>query len=481
MIVVRSGVVAGIEGFLIDVEVDVRPGLPGFEIVGLPSKTVRESRERVRSALRNSGFKFPAQKVIVNLAPAHYPKDGALFDLPIALGILAHQGMLPAVAFQNAIFAGELSLSGKLKGIKGVLSLAKLAADCDYQIILPQANHEEAALIPENHYLLASSLHHLLDLLTGKATPPKYQTHTVSVPDTFQGSEIKGQAQAKRALEIAAHGRHHIMLIGPPGVGKTLLATNARHLLPPPNHSEVLTINKIYEAAGFFGHEGGLLTERPLRVPHHSISQAALVGSRKGKPGEITLAHFGILLLDEFPEFNQGALQGLREPLDHKQVQISRAEHTFTYPADFWLIATANPCPCGYLGSSIRTCTCSGHDLNRYRRKLRGPLLDRFEVFAYLSPLSEHELRQKTNPWPDANVTKGNHRQGAPPAMDVSGDAIEFLHLAQENLELSVRGFENARRLAVTIAHLDGATSVSRAHMAEALQYRFESYHDFFV
>ena len=474
MILVHSGVVAGIEGFPIDVEVDVRPGLPGFEIVGLPSKTVRESRERVRSALRNSGFKFPAQKVIVNLAPAHYPKDGALFDLPIALGILAHQGVLPPQVFQNAIFVGELSLGGTLKRISGVLSLAKLASQRNWQIILPRENEAEAALVQGNHYLLASSLNNVLDLVTGRI-PPQMPSAKRPIPvEVFQGTEIKGQAQAKRALEIAAHGGHHIMLVGPPGVGKTLLAKNARHLLPPPSHEEILVINKVYEAASLMGSRSSLLTERPFRAPHHSISQAALVGSRNGRPGEITLAHSGVLLLDEFPEFNQGALQGLREPLDHKAVQISKAEHTLTYPADFWMIATANPCPCGYLGSEVRLCTCNSRDLNRYRRKLRGPLLDRFDIFAYLSPLSDQELRQKASPWPQTPRAKGHGHPEDTTTM--SAEALEFLHQAQKKLGLSVRGFENTRRLASTIAHLDGARSISQTHVAEALQYRFESH-----
>lgn len=474
MILVQSGVVAGIEGFPIDVEVDVRPGLPGFEIVGLPSKTVRESRERVRSALRNSGFKFPAQKVIVNLAPAHYPKDGALFDLPIALGILAHQGVLPPQVFKNAMFAGELSLSGTLKRISGVLSLAKLASQRNWQIILPRENEVEAALIPGKHYLLASSLHNVLDLVTGRIPPQKCSPGKRIVRKAFQGAEIKGQAQAKRALEIAAHGRHHIMLLGPPGVGKTLLAKTARYLLPPPTHEEILVINKVYEAAGLMDSRSPLLTERPFRVHHHSISQAALVGSRSGRPGEITLAHSGVLLLDEFPEFNQGALQGLREPLDHKEVQISRAEHTLTYPADFWMIATANPCPCGYLGSEVRLCTCNSRDVNRYRRKLRGPLLDRFDVFAYLSPLSEQELRQRTIPWPPIQRAEGHRHPEEAPTM--SEDALDFLHQVQKKLELSVRGFENTRRLSRTIARLDGASIIRQTHMAEALQYRFESH-----
>lgn len=485
MIVVQSGVVAGIEGLLIDVEVDVRPGLPGFEIVGLPSKTVRESRERVRSALRNSGFKFPAQKVIVNLAPAHYPKDGALFDLPIALGILAHQGILPTHVFDHAIFAGELSLNGNLKRVSGVLSLAELAARRNCQIVLPKENEAEAALVVGDHCLLSPSLNDLLEVLQGRRKRPSTVAPRGLASQVFHPKEIKGQAQAKRALELAAHGGHHIMLIGPPGVGKTMLASTARYLLSPPTHEEILVINKIHEAASPGASRTSPLTERPFRVPHHSISQAALIGSKNGRPGEITLAHCGILLLDEFPEFNQGALQGLREPLDHKEVQISRAEHVLTFPADFWLIATANPCPCGYLGSSIRTCTCSGRDLNRYRRKLRGPLLDRFEMFTYLSPLSEAELRQKTIPWPEKRTqgTKGHlsHKQNTRQASRISPEALDFLHRAQESMELSVRGFENTRRLAGTIASFDGADVISPKHMGEALQYRFESYRDVFI
>ena len=479
MILVQSGVVAGIEGFLIDVEVDVRPGLPGFEIVGLPSKTVRESRERVRSALRNAGFKFPAQKVIVNLAPAHYPKDGALFDVPIALGVLAHQGVVPERVFQDVIIAGELSLSGKIKRISGVLSLAQLAADCGFQIILPLENRQEASLVERDHIHLVDSLGHLLSHLTGKAKTAQYPPSRPQASKGLPKITIKGQAQAKRALEIASLGRHHIMLLGPPGVGKTLLATHARGLLPAPSYEEILTINKVYEAAGLIGTKSAPMTERPLRAPHHSISQAGLIGSKKGKPGEITLAHLGVLLLDEFPEFNQGALQGLREPLDNKQVQISRAGYTLVYPADFWLIATANPCPCGYLGSSIRMCTCSGRDLNRYGRKLRGPLLDRLEIFAPLTPLSEQELRENPPSWPQKPADRKN--PGGPQNPRLSKAAEDFLHQAQERLALSVRGFASTRKIAGTIARLEGAPSITHAHMAEALQYRFESQRGLFL
>lgn len=473
MILVHSGVVAGIEGFLIEVEVDVRPGLPGFEIVGLPSKTVRESRERVRSALRNSGFKFPAQKVIVNLAPAHYPKDGAFFDLPIALGILASQGHLDPAMLRQRIFAGELSLNGSLKRINGTLSLTELAQEHGCQLVIPEANSQEASLMGSGNLVLTPSLSHLVHFLKGKTAAPPIPKAAPPQPPVLTGKLIKGQAHAKRALEIAAAGRHHIMLLGPPGVGKTLLATQARGLLPPLSRAEMLTLTKIYEAAGLITGHSPPITERPLRSPHHSVSQAGLIGSRNGRPGEITLAHLGILLLDEFPEFSHNALQGLREPLDQKEVHISRAEHSLTYPADFWLIATANPCPCGYLGSSVRFCHCTSQDLNRYQRKLRGPLLDRIELFCYLTPLSEKELQEKTIPWPQSSKGIENRTNSNTP--EINAAARQFLYKAQESLGLSVRGLENMLRIATTIAKLDGAPSVDEPQVAEALQYRLDT------
>lgn len=475
MIVIKSGVAMGIEGLLIDVEVDVRPGLPGFEIVGLPSKTVKESRERVRSALRNSGFKFPGQKVIVNLAPAHYRKDGALFDLPIALGILAHEGIIKPKSLESSIFAGELSLSGELKSVPGILSLAELAYKSKFCLVLPLSNSKETRLLERNDFIFSSSLAELIPILNGNIKPKRNSYLNITPPTQTSLPLVKGQNQAKRALEIAARGRHHIMLIGPPGVGKTLLASNAIHLLPPPTHKEIVTLNKIYEAAKLLDAQGQIIFERPLRTPHHSVSQSALIGGKSGKPGEITLAHLGILLLDEFPEFNQATLQSLREPLDNRVISISRAEHTLTYPADFWMIATANPCPCGYYGSSLRLCTCNTRDLNRYARKFRGPLLDRFDLFCHLNSLSEKELKQKANPWPETTkgITTTTNK------MKISEKAMDFLYHAQKTLHLSVRGFNSTFKVAKTIASLDNFNEVTIEHMAEALQYRFENNEQF--
>lgn len=473
MISVHSGGLMGVVGFPITVEVDIRPGLPGFEIVGLPSASVKESRERVRSAMRNSGFQFPPQKVVVNLAPADARKDGSLFDLAIALGVLAHQGLVPPQALAETLIAGELSLGGGVRPVAGAVQLAALAKDMGLRLMFPQANTAQAVSVQGVEYLPVASLKEAVLILQGKLKPH------CEKPTPFAGERhsppeqpIVGQQLAKRALMVAAAGRHHILLMGPPGVGKTLLAGAAAALLPPLTEQEAVEVTAIYSAAGL--ETAGLIRKRPVRQPHHSISRAALIGGgATPRPGEISLAHRGLLILDELPEFSTDALQALREPPDQKQAHLSRTGYNVAFPADCWIVATANPCPCGYLGSATRECRCSSGDLHRYQRKLRGPLLDRFDMFCLLGDVGMDELAgAEPEPW--NTVTEPLPYRAPEQDMPLGPEAAALLAQAKARLRLSMRSYHKTERVARTIATLSGSKAVKPVHVAEALQYRYQ-------
>lgn len=473
MIRVLSGCLLGVEGFPIDVEVDVRPGLPGFEIVGLPSASVKESRARVRSAVRNSGYQFPTKKVVVNLAPADAKKDGSLFDLAIALAILVHQGELPSQNLRNMLIAGELSLGGEIRPISGVLALARLARQHGWSIVVPSGNAEQAAFINDLKVIPVNTLREAVEILNGRnycarITPPKYEGFA---HEPVQ-EQIKGQQTAKRALQIAAAGRHHILLVGPPGVGKTLLARTAPALLPPMTKDEAIEVTAIYSAAGMA--DTSLIQYRPVRIPHHSATRTAVLGGgAHPRPGEISLAHRGLLILDELPEFSSDVLQALREPLDQKQIHISRAGYRVTFPADCWIVATANPCPCGYFGSNTKDCRCSSAELSRYQRKLRGPLLDRFDIFCQLDAVTTAELQYAEEiPWYTKKAALNG--KARPHDLPIDTAAGQMLLAAQERLRLSVRGYHKTIKVARTIAYLDNAACIQAPHVAEALQYRHQ-------
>jgi len=480
MIAVTSAAIVGIEAVAIQVEIDIRPGLPAFEIVGLAGQAVKESRERIRSALKNSGFSYPLQRIVVNLAPANIRKNGTLYDLPIALGIIAGMGRMPVEQLQRYIIVGELSLNGELRSVSGMISIAELAEQQGKKLLVPAENGPEAAAVTGQAYTVqnlsqaCSVLSNNTNFLPFKqpdfeptAAPPRFNTL------------IKGQITAKRMLTIAAAGHHHALLIGPPGTGKTLLAQSVHALLPPMSRQESLETTKVLSCAGLLPPRSGLITSRPVRMPHHNISKAGLLGGGSPiKPGEVSLANNGVLILDELLEFDNDVLQGLREPLENRQITVVRANERVTYPTKFLLIATTNACPCGYLGDSNRQCRCTWLEIRRYQKKLFGPLLDRIDLFTFLEPVTAEDLRlqQGSIPVPARNC----HRNGLlsdeqTQAIRLSPEVQALLEKALHSLKLSGRGYYKTIRIAKTIAELDGAPRIEPRHAAEALRYRWEA------
>jgi len=490
--VLHSRALSGLEAPEVTVEVHLGNGLPSFTIVGLPDTEVKESRDRVRAALVNSRFEFPARRITVNLAPAELPKESGRFDLPIALGILAASHQLEAGEFSKYEFAGELSLTGELRPVRGALAMTWRAARDGRAFVLPSASAYEAALVSDASIYQAGSLLDVCAHLAGRQPLARPAAHPPMVipPNYPDLAEVKGQAQAKRALEVAAAGGHSVLMVGPPGTGKSMLAARFPGLLPPMSGEEALE-SAALSSLGSGGFRAENWKQRPFRAPHHTASSVALVGGGSDpRPGEISLAHNGVLFLDELPEFNRKVLEALREPLESGRIAISRAARQAEYPARFQLIGAMNPCPCGYLGHFSGKCRCTPDQVARYRHKLSGPLLDRIDIQIEVPAVREDELvhagrgensaqvrerAERAHERQLARQGKSNTRLG-PREIERFCTAEEgagaLLRQAIGKLHLSARAYHRVLKLARTIADLAGEATIAVTHVAEAIQYR---------
>jgi len=496
---VFSCAVIGLDGVVVDVEVDTGGGLPNMVIVGLPDTAVQESRERVQSAVKNAGFYYPRKRVTVNLAPASVRKEGPAYDLPIAVGVLIATGQLDPESVEDTLIIGELSLDGGVRHVKGVLPMAALArAEGVRTVVVPAVDAAEAALIPDITVIPALTLNALYDHLSGEnpldpAVPPDHHPEEILVETDF--SEIKGQKHVKRALEVAAAGGHNLLMIGPPGSGKTLMARALPSILPAMTIDEELDVTRIYSVADLLPSDVPLIRARPFRSPHHTISHAGLVGGGNWPhPGEISLAHRGVLFLDELPEFSSKVLEVLRQPLEDKVVTISRAQGSLTFPANFQLAAAMNPCPCGYYGDPTRPCTCSSTMITRYQKRISGPLMDRIDIHMQVPRVEYQKLRDmrqaESSDEVRARVEAARERQrtrfretGIASNADMRPAQIRkycgldeacqnLMKTAMRQLQLTARAYHRVLKLARTIADLAGAEEITQVHLAEALQYR---------
>lgn len=499
---VYTSTVIGINAMTVEVEVNVSPGL-GMYMVGLPDNAVRESQERIRSAFENSGQRMVGKKIVVNLAPADLKKEGSSLDLPIAIAILAATEQLDAESTRGYVMAGELSLDGTVKPIKGALPMAVEAMEKGFKgLLLPRENAEEAAVVEELEVIGVGSLREAIDFLSGSKpiAPTKVVAQEIFDQKANRYAEdfadVKGQAYVKRALEVAAAGGHNIIMVGAPGSGKTMLARRMPTIMPPLTLEEALETTKIHSVAGKLGTEKGLLTQRPFRSPHHMASAVAMVGGGTNpQPGEISLAHNGILFLDELPEFSGSILEVMRQPLEDKQVTIARAKYRICYPTNFMLVAAMNPCPCGYYNHPTKECSCSRHAISRYFNKISGPLMDRIDIQIEVTPVELGEMTDTTPAEPSSAI-----RQRVVRAREIQSRRFEgiegvftnammnnamlsefcpldeactaLLARAMERLSLSARAYNRIVKVARTIADLEGSEQIQATHIAEAIGYR---------